>query len=448
MDGGSNARTCWTEETTAYFIQLLQEQVRKCPRGNIMMGNLALRKQAWEHLTSLFVQKYGVHYQTSILKNRFNSLRKKYNDINTLLNNGFQWDRARHLVVADDDNVWNTYIKAHPNARSYRTNSTPLYDDLCVIYGGSPVDDKLNDTGEEEMEDDFSVEIPATDKDTADWIENCLHDEEEAVRQEEEKGEEEDPPFLVRMSRETPAIEENTDDDIENLEEGCSSETFKKHNEDLLSVQKGSTNEGSLKVSVYRSRVTWTTSMDRDFIFLMKNHVQQGNRTKRTFVSEAWMDMVEQLSQKFGPQCDKDALYNRFKTLRKHHSCVQSLLCHDGFEWDETLQMVKGDVHVWDKAYPHSKQYRVSPVPFFKDLCIIFGDTYITGRNNNLGGDPVHNLQEDSSYLNGDIPNQHNKRILKSPLDSRYSEKLKNTDQSVIDVSHEMGSAKLGVVCF
>ncbi|KAI3858803.1 hypothetical protein MKX03_022376 [Papaver bracteatum] len=347
------------------------------------------------------------------LKNCFNSLKRKYKEITTPLNNGFQWDRARYLVVADDDNVWNTYIKAHPSARSYRTNSTPLYDDLCVIYGGSPVDDKLNDTGQEEMEDDFSVEIlggnPATEKDTDDGIENCSHDEEEAVRLEEEKVEEEEeeyPPFLVRMSREIPATEEDTDDDIENLEESCSSKMFKSQNEDLLSIQGGSTNEGS----------------------------------------EHWTHMIEKLSQKFGPQCDKDALYNRFKTLRKHHSCVLSILCHDGFEWDETLQMVKADVHVW--AYPHNKQYRVSPVPFYQDLCIIFGDTYITGRNNNLGGDPVHNLQEDSTYLNSDIPNQHNKRILKSPLDSGYSEKLKNTDQSVIDVSHEMGSAKLGVVCF
>ncbi|KAI3901025.1 hypothetical protein MKW92_020053 [Papaver armeniacum] len=374
MDGGNNARTCWTEETTAYFIQLIQEQVRKCPRGNIFI------------LTEI----YGVHYQTSILKNRFNSLKRKYNDITTLLNNGFQWDRAKHLVVADDDN-------AHPNARSYRTNNTLLYDDLCLIYGGSPVDDKLNDTGEEEMDDDFSVEIlgenPATNKDTADGIENCSHDEEEAVRQEEEN------------------------DDIENLEEG----SFKIKNEDLLSIQGGSTNEGSSKVSVYRSRVTWITSMDRDFIFLMKNHVLQGNKTKRTFEREAWTHMIL--------LCRKNDLFTDLMQLVYHSWLVTMILFGS---------------NAWLVAYPHSKQYRVSPVPFYKYLCIIFGDTYITGRNNNLGGDPVHNLQEDSSLLGI----YYNKRILKSPLDSGHSEKLKNTDQSVIDVSHEMGSAKLGVVCF
>ncbi|KAI3851935.1 hypothetical protein MKW98_019934 [Papaver atlanticum] len=331
------AKTNWTPSMTRYFIELLKEQVLRA------------------HMTALFKQKFGVQYHTDVLKNRFKTLGRKYDAITTLLNNGFLWDRTRHMVVAAHDNMWNTYIKAHPDARSYRTNSTPFYDDLCVIYGSSPVED-VTVHDEEYMEDDFLIgtlgESPAIERDTAYDIEDSSHADEEAVWQ---------------ISTEEKEGAEIGFCEVENLVH--SSEMPNKQNEKVLSDQGAFATEGSSKVELTRHR--------------------------------------------------------------KQYLCVRGLLGHGGFEWDKTLQMVKADAHVWDdyiKAHPDARQYRVRPVPHYKDLCIVYGDTYISGRNNNLSGDPVHNVQEDSSYLNSDILNQHNKRLLK-------------THQSMIDAIQEIRSA-------
>ncbi|KAI3976228.1 hypothetical protein MKX01_019174 [Papaver californicum] len=431
-NSGERPRTTWTPSMNRYFLDLVLEQVR---RGN--MTNQALRKQVWAHMTALFNEKFGFQYDKDILKNRFKSLRRKYNEITTLLNNGFQWDQTMQMVVADDE-MWDTYVKAHPDARSYRTKITPFYDDLRMIYGGSPIDDKVTDMGhdEEDMEDDsssgMSGETPlAAERDPAYDVENSSHADEEGV-----------------LQRSTEEGTEIAFCEVENMDH--SSETSNKQNEKLFPGQGAFAAEGSSNVvltgDAYRSRVSWTPPMDRYFIDLMKDNVHQGNKIGRTFSKEAWMKMIALFSDKFGAQYDKDVLYNRFKTLRKQYVCIRSLLAHGGFEWDKTLQMVKADVHVWDdyvKAHPDVRQYRVRPVPYYKDLCIIYGDSNINGRNSNLNisGDSVENVLEVSSYLNGDILNQHNKRLLKSPIGSGYSKKLKNTDQSMIDAILEMASA-------
>ncbi|MCL7030544.1 hypothetical protein MKW94_018452 [Papaver nudicaule] len=344
------------------------------------------------------------------------------------------------MVVADD-NMWDTYIKAHPDARSYRTKITPFYDELCKIYGGSAIDEKVTDMSHnEDMEDDSSsgkssemsgetpaIEGPAIEGDSAYDIENSSHPDEEGVSQ---RSTEEGTEFTVY--------------DVENPDH--SSETPNKQSDKVLSVQGALATVGSSSIvptgDAYRSRVSWTPPMDRYFIDLMMDHVRQGNKIGRTFSKEAWMNMIALFSDKFGAQYDKDVLYNRFKTLRKQYVCIRSLLAHGGFEWDETLHMVKADVHVWDdyiKAHPEVRQYRVRPVPYYKELSTIYGDT--SGRNGNLGGDPADNVLEDSSYLNGDILNQHNKRLPKMPMSSGYSKKLKNTEQSMIDAILEMASA-------
>ncbi|RZC87250.1 hypothetical protein C5167_007881 [Papaver somniferum] len=365
-----------------YFLDLVLEQVR---RGN--MTDQALRKQVWAHMTALFNEKCGFQYDKDILKNRFKSLRRKYNEITTLLNNGFQWDRTMQMVVADD-NMWDTYVKAHPDARSYRTKITPFYDDLCMIYGGSPIDEKVTNMGhDEDMEDDSSSEMsgetPAIEEDPAYDIENSSHADEEGLLQRSKEGTE------IAFC------------EVENM--GHSSETSNQQNEKVLSVQGAFATEGWSSVvltgDAYRTRVSWTPPMDRSCLF------------GRTFSKEAWMHMIALFSDKFGAQYDKDVLYNRFKNLRKQYVCIRSLLTHGGFEWDTTLQMVKADVHVWDdyvKAHPDVRQYRVRPVPHYKD-CV--------------------------QYM------VHNKRLVKSPTGSGYFKKLKNTDQSMIDAILEMASA-------
>ncbi|KAH7905762.1 hypothetical protein BJ138DRAFT_1227040 [Hygrophoropsis aurantiaca] len=48
---------------------------------------------------------------------------------------GFGWDDSRCLVVAPSD-VWERYIKDHPDAEVWRTKSFPLFDDIISLIKG------------------------------------------------------------------------------------------------------------------------------------------------------------------------------------------------------------------------------------------------------------------------------------------------------------------------
>ncbi|KAJ8620250.1 hypothetical protein MRB53_028779 [Persea americana] len=54
---------------------------------------------------------------------------------------GFGWDDLMQICIADED-VWNRYIQAHPEAKAYRRTSFPLYDNLSIIYDGCTAEGK------------------------------------------------------------------------------------------------------------------------------------------------------------------------------------------------------------------------------------------------------------------------------------------------------------------
>ncbi|KAF8398002.1 hypothetical protein HHK36_016928 [Tetracentron sinense] len=133
------SRTNWTTPMDHYFIELLLDQVY---RGN-KIGHV-FGKQAWAEMIALFNTKCGFQYDMDVLKNRYKSLRKQYNDIKILLNqNGFIWDETRQIVTADN-RIWDDYIKAHPSSRSYKTKVLPYYNDLCVICGHAIADGRYS----------------------------------------------------------------------------------------------------------------------------------------------------------------------------------------------------------------------------------------------------------------------------------------------------------------
>ncbi|KAF5469203.1 hypothetical protein F2P56_013293 [Juglans regia] len=128
--GSECQRMIWTSPMDRYFIELLQDQVLS---GNkIGHGFVA---EAWIEMVKLFNAKFGTHYDKDALKNRYKHLRRQYNDIKVLLEQGgFSWDETREMVTAEDY-VWDSYTKVHPDARSYKNTSVPSYHKLCVIYG-------------------------------------------------------------------------------------------------------------------------------------------------------------------------------------------------------------------------------------------------------------------------------------------------------------------------
>ncbi|KAK4418094.1 hypothetical protein Salat_2222100 [Sesamum alatum] len=126
---GARTRTCWQPPMDRYFIDLMLGQVNQ---RNHVDG--LLRKQAWREMISSFNAKFGFNYTVDILKNRYKTLRRQHNVIKNLLElDGFAWDEARQMVIADDC-VWQNCIKAHTEARQYMTRPVPYFEDLCLIF--------------------------------------------------------------------------------------------------------------------------------------------------------------------------------------------------------------------------------------------------------------------------------------------------------------------------
>lgn len=84
------------------------------------------------------------------------------------------------------------------------------------------------------------------------------------------------------------------------------------------------------------------------FIDLVIEQVNQGNRVENTFNQQAWTHMITAFNGKFGLQCDKQFLEDQYFCIMKQYEDISSLLNHDGFAWDETLQMVIAENDVWE----------------------------------------------------------------------------------------------------
>ncbi|KAL0330188.1 UNVERIFIED_CONTAM: hypothetical protein Sradi_5005500 [Sesamum radiatum] len=133
--GSERSRTYWTPPMDRFFIDLMLNQVN---RGNRIGPSFIT--QAWNDMVESFNANFNSHHDREVLKNRYKHFRKLYNDVMILLQHkGFSWDEGREMVTAED-HVWDAYIKAHPDARSYRVKTVPCYHKLCIIYGQDKFD--------------------------------------------------------------------------------------------------------------------------------------------------------------------------------------------------------------------------------------------------------------------------------------------------------------------
>ncbi|KAD6120261.1 hypothetical protein E3N88_11532 [Mikania micrantha] len=375
-------RIIWTLEMDRFFIDIMLEQVEK---GNRIDHHL-FSKKAWKHMTTLFNTKFKFHYEKDVLKNRHKTLRNLYKAVNNLLSfNGFSWDRNRHMVTADNQ-VWDDYIKGHPHARSYRTKSIPYYWDLCQIYK------------------DTSSEANADNSDK-----NMMKSLSESV--------DEDDPF------------ENNNADLEVLHEIMIDEEF------TVSISKESDGGGISRsecedIGRSRCRTYWQPPMDRYFIDLMVDQVQKGHQIDGLFCKQAWMAMINSFNARFGFKYDVDILKNRYKTFKKQHNVVNKLLETQGFLWDDFRQMVIADDLAWQdyiEANSDARQYMTRPVPYYKDLCIIFKETNVD--------------EKDSSSDTRSFAELEFKRQLENKENPENLKKTKIDEEGLLSALQEMANA-------
>lgn len=92
----------------------------------------------------------------------------------------------------------------------------------------------------------------------------------------------------------------------------------------------------------------WTPLMDRYFIDLMLEQLSEGNKVDEAFHEAAWVHMLASFNDKFGLQCDKCFLQNRYMFFMKQYNDISNLLSHNGFAWNESQQTVNADDDIWE----------------------------------------------------------------------------------------------------
>ncbi|PSR94733.1 L10-interacting MYB domain-containing protein [Actinidia chinensis var. chinensis] len=455
--GSDRLRTIWTPEMVRYFIDLMLEEVG---RGNRIDDHL-FSKRAWKHMMSLFNAKFKFQYEKDVLKNRHKTLRNLYKAIKFLLDQkGFSWDETRQMVTAENE-VWDDYIKVHPEARSYRIKTIPYYNDLCVIYRSAAVGGKASLSSPDATDGNIpgsetgrlleGSESPATTIDNGKPGDNLL---ELSSHSGNNSKTEITPPS---------GVGEGAVDALSMIDEdyGISmSNTI--DNVTLQPIADSSSRVGT------RSRTFWQPPMDRYFIDLMLEHVQKGNQIDGLFPKQAWMEMIASFNARFGFKYDIDILKNRYKTLRRQYKVIKNLLDLNGFSWDETRQMVTADDCVWQdyiKAHTNARQYMTRPMPYYKDLCMICRVLSADGRDRVSGHnldqqdevqeakfgrslaasfsceDQVGDVQESSRDFKISVSDQKNKHHIENSPHSEHSKKARGNDEGMASALREMATA-------
>lgn len=127
----------WNEEMKKQLVDIMKIQVAK---GNFVKYEFS--RSAWKTIQQDFCKESGLKYSNNQITSQFAQLKKKYGILTTLRKQpGFSWDSLIQMATAAPA-VWDEHIKAHPEAKEFRSKSFPLYNDLDDMFGGViPEDD-------------------------------------------------------------------------------------------------------------------------------------------------------------------------------------------------------------------------------------------------------------------------------------------------------------------
>ncbi|GKC33317.1 Myb/SANT-like domain-containing protein [Tanacetum coccineum] len=127
-----------------------------------------------------------------------------------------------------------------------------------------------------------------------------------------------------------------------------------------------------------RELFVWTTQLDEAFIQAMRKEQDNGNRIDGTFTSQAYTNMVEELS-KIKKDIKKEHLKNQLKTLKDHFSQYYDIFrgaSLSGFSWNPITKLLEAEDDVWEKlieAKPDAEKWRTKLINHHNEMLDLFG---------------------------------------------------------------------------
>ncbi|KAL8263999.1 hypothetical protein R6Q59_022129 [Mikania micrantha] len=489
-------RTEWTLSMDQFFTDLLLGQQEK---GNKLDSNINLyTKEAWTEMLNSFNEKFGPHHTKRILRHRYKKLLKYYTDIKVLLKqDGFSWDAKQQKVVANDD-VWDNYIKAHPQSRSYRTRSVPNYEDLASVFGSAIIDKSQNNN----VDEDTRVKI-GSDRSRTNWTPpmdcylidllldqikrgnrngqtfmaqawinmvksfndnfNSNHDKDVLKnRYKHLKKQYNDVDTLLRTKgflwddeREMVAAADNVWDayiEAHPISRSYRVKTVPNYHK-LCAIYGQNNSEGQYTHSARVSSIgkcnhsglfceekqdsNWTSVMDECFIELMLEQIRM-NKFGYGFDDQIWTLITTSFNESCNLHYSIQALQDRFAYFMKEFNEIKFLVGRKGFSWDDDKQMVVANDEVWEacsKEHLFATAYKSKVMRHYKDFSIIFGNVCSEKLTNS--DVLIHGNLEILPKETGTINKK--KRVKKMPLGLERSEKLqKNRSEDIKEAFTDM----------
>lgn len=92
----------------------------------------------------------------------------------------------------------------------------------------------------------------------------------------------------------------------------------------------------------------WPPSEDKLLLELLVEQVHKGEKRDNAFTRDAWIEVVSKFNQVARTKKTKEHMVNRKKTWRRTYSLVSAMIDQNGFQWDDSKNMVVADDDVWD----------------------------------------------------------------------------------------------------
>ncbi|XWS58224.1 hypothetical protein CRYUN_Cryun08bG0016300 [Craigia yunnanensis] len=390
----------WTSAMDQYFIELMLDNLRK---GN--KSKNTFNKQAWNDMLGSFNTKFCFQYGKCFLRRRYRKLLKHYSDVQSLLlQNGFSWDYKQQMIVADDL-VWDNYIKAHPDAHTYRKKKILNYQDLRLIYGNASYNGVSShmcqggNIGPKILPAWTGEENKAHRRDRGEmlsthWTPAMNHHLIDLLLNQALGGNKIGYVFIPEAWTQIVAMF--------NVKFGCL------YDEDALKFQARHLRRkyNDIKILLEQNGFSWDDTREmvvaEDYIWdaYIKAHPNtQSYRNKSVpgyhklcviFGQESSNGRCS-MAQRDLENEDPDVMIGDGIQFHASNGCsrigwthsmdrhlIDLLLEQRVFSWDETRQMVTACDDVWDtyiKEYPDVESYRNKPKPNYNDLCLIYGNS-------------------------------------------------------------------------
>ncbi|PPR94902.1 hypothetical protein GOBAR_AA25773 [Gossypium barbadense] len=327
------------------------------------------------------------------IRNRLKTWKKQYGTLRDLLSHpGFKWDRTWKMIIADDS-VWTNYVKAHPEATTFRGRVIENYDNLCTIFA--------NDNDVAEAVDIFPVQNSMKVKDQVKnmrWtyeMDQCLSKQfqldltKDHIRNRLKTWKKQYEILKGLLHHGDFEWDKTQTMVIANV---SAWNRYIKRNPDARSFRRWIIRNYKELCAIFGSEDLPESSLNSSNDDLVEQ-VTLGNKLQKSFKQVALKAAVSIINKKFPFDLTTENIRNRLGTWKKKYRLVKDLLSQHGFEWDERQKTVIANDSEWRqciKRNPDVSHIQGRAIDNFNELHVIVGNEQ-AGRHLSKAGDRVVN---------------------------------------------------------